>query len=282
MAVNVPVTAPAQRNQPWSMGVTLSIIVLFILVIALVGIFIPTSWRLGDWIAILILLALALVLLGRSVTGYWSGFLIDNRNKMSLARLQLGLWLILISSAFLAASLTNLHINMFSTPLNFSVSTTPSNPLSIAIPPEILAIFGVSATSLVGASAVLNVKNNNGQQIHTHDSRDQAHWNDMFKGDDAVNSDYVDLSKLQMFYITVIMTLVYGVALGMLFFGSGNGVDPRTLAITAFPSLSATMVTLLGISQGGYLVYKAVPRTSIQQPDQGDQSANQGGSQLNQ
>jgi hypothetical protein len=252
MAINVPVEPHAQQRKPYSVGLTLSIIVLIILVIALIGIFVPTSMRLAIWIGMLILFTLFLLVVGRAITGQWTGFLIDNRNKMSLARLQLGLWLILIGSAYLAATLTNLHITMFSTPIN---------ALSITIPPELLALFGVSATSLVGASAILNVKNNNNQQIDINQSRDEAEWYDMFKGDDAANANYLDLSKLQMFYITIILILVYGIALGIMFFGMGDGVDSRTLAITAFPPLSATMVTLLGISQAGYLVYKAVPRS---------------------
>ncbi len=265
MTMNVPVEPHAQQLEPpvpqykpWPVSSTLSIIVLFILVIALIGIFVPTSMRLAVWIGMMILLALFLLVVGRAITGQWTGFLIDNRNKMSLARLQLSLWLILISSAYLAATLTNLHITMFSTPIN---------ALSITIPPELLALFGVSATSLVGATTILNVKNNNSQQIDINQSRDDAEWYDMFKGDDAANSDYLDLSKLQMFYITIILVLVYGIALGIMFFGMGDGVDSRSLAIVAFPPLSATIVTLLGISQAGYLVYKAVPRSVNSPPN---------------
>jgi hypothetical protein len=85
----------------------------------------------------------------------------------------------------------------------------------------------------------------------------------MFKGDDEANANYLDLSKVQMFFFTIILVLIYGVALGTMFMGVGDGVNRTTLAITAFPTLSATMVTLLGISQAGYLAYKAVPRRKV-------------------
>src|SRR5579872_4714700 len=87
----------AQRK-PWHVGSTLSIIVCFVVVIALMGVFAPTSMRLGIWIGTLILLALFLLVLGRGITGQWLGFLVDDRNKMSLARFQIGLWLLLIGS----------------------------------------------------------------------------------------------------------------------------------------------------------------------------------------
>ena len=224
--------------------------------------------RLAVWIVTLGLLTVFLIILGRGITGQWLGFLIDKRNKMSLSRLQLGLWLLLLGSAFLVAALTNLHIVMFSVPVN---------ALSITIPTELLALFGVSATSFAGASVILNAKTNVQQQkdnvpqnqtpqvayrVDQNQTRQEASWYDMFKGDDEANADYLDLSKVQMFFLTIILVLVYGVALGTMFMGVGNGVSPTTLAITAFPTLSATMVTLLGISQAGYLAYKAVPRNS--------------------
>ncbi len=82
----------------------------------------------------------------------------------------------------------------------------------------------------------------------------------MFRGDDVANSAYLDLSKLQMFYFTIVLVLVYGVSLGMLFFDTGSGGNSNPSPITLFPPLSASMVTLLGISQGGYLAYKSIPR----------------------
>jgi hypothetical protein len=269
MATIVPAAPKPPLRQPWNVSSTLGVIVFFIVVIALVGVFAPTSIRLAVWIGTLILLTLFLLVLGRGITGQWLGFLIDKRKKMSLSRLQLGLWLLLLGSAFLVAALTNLHIVMFSVPVN---------ALSITIPPELLALFGVSATSFAGASVILNAKTNVQQQkdytvaqnqtpqvayrVDQNQSPTEASWYDMFKGDDEANADYLDLSKVQMFFLTIILVLVYGVALGTLFMGVGDGVSPTTLAITAFPTLSATMVTLLGISQAGYLAYKAVPRNS--------------------
>jgi hypothetical protein len=208
---------------------------------------IPTSTRLITWMVSLVLLTCIVVIIGRGVTGRWCGFLIDENNKMSLARLQAVLWSLLILSAFLAAALTNLHIEMFS---------NPTGALAITLPAELFALLGISGTSLVGAQFIVYAKSQKLEHIAANAALNQADWYDMFKGDDAANTDYLDLSKLQMFYITIILILVYGIALAAMFMG-GNAKSPL---ITALPSLSAAMVALLAISHAGYLVYKAVPR----------------------
>jgi hypothetical protein len=77
-------------------------------------------------------------------------------------------------------------------------------------------VLGVSATSLVGSPFILRVKSLQ-HKIDTNDHVYEAAWSDMFKGDDDSNSDSVDLSKVQMFYITVTLVLVYGAALATMF-----------------------------------------------------------------
>jgi hypothetical protein len=213
---------------------------------------IPTSDRLWVWIGTLILLTLFVLAVGYSITGGWLGVLIDNRRKISLSRFQTVLWSVLILSALLAAALTNIHL-----------VHNPTDALNISIPPELLAILGIGVTSLVGKSVILNAVKDP-EQVDTNpvitdkDSPDRPSWFDMFKGDDKANANYVDLSKVQMFYFTLILVLVYGVALASMF----TVVDQKHPAISAFPALTPTIVGLLGISQGGYLVYKALPHDS--------------------
>ena len=245
--------ATNSRPSPWRVGTTLSIL-LGLIAISLAGLLIPTSSRLWIWIGALILLALFVIVLGFGITGRWLGLLIDDRRKMSLSRFQTVLWIVLILSAFLAAALTNLPL-----------VSNPIDALSIGIPPELLGILGISMTSLAGAQLILNNKkpgqvDKNGDGT---DPSDRPGWFDMFKGDDVANADYLDLSKVQMFYFTIILALVYGAALGVMFMT----VDPKHPSISAFPALNATIVGLLGISHAGYLTYKAVPRV----PPSGDQ-----------
>jgi len=226
--------------------------VLFVLLVliagsSLAGLLLPTSYRLLAWLITLLLLACFILTLGYGITGSGLGVLIDNRRKMSLSRFQTVLWSILILSALLTAALTNIPL-----------VRNPTDALTIGIPPELLAILGISVTSLVGKSVILNAVKDPAK-VDTNpvsqDPADRPSLYDMFKGDDVANADYVDLSKVQMFYFTLILVLVYGIALASMFMI----VDPKHPTISAFPALTPAIVGLLGISQGGYLVYKAIP-----------------------
>jgi len=77
-----------------------------------------------------------------------------------------------------------------------------------------------------------------------------AHLSDMFKGDEVATGAHLDLSKVQMFYFTLMLVLVYAVALGRMFAVSSG-------KIAAFPDVDASMVALMGISHAGHLVKQA-------------------------
>lgn len=221
-------------------------IILFVLgAIVLVGLLLLVSLRLAIWIGTLLLLTFIVLLAGRVFTEdkNWLGILVDERKKMSLSRFQTILWSVLILSAFLAAAIANLL-----------GANNPTGALSIDIPPELLGILGISVTSLAGAPLILN--NKKPDQVDTNVDGGRPALRDMFKGDDVANCNYVDLSKVQMFYFTIILVLAYGAALVALFMV----VDPRHPAISAFPALNPAIVGLFGISHAGYLTYKAVPR----------------------
>ncbi len=242
----------ATNPKPSSGRGSTPLIILFVLgAIVLVGLLLLASLRLGIWIGTLILLTFIVLLVGRVITGNWLGILIDDRKKMSLSRFQTILWSVLILSAFLAAAISNLR-----------VASNPTDAISISIPPELLGILGISVTSLAGAPLILNNKPP-GRVDRNRDKgpSDRPSWFDMFKGDDVANKDSLDLSKVQMFYFTIILVLVYGAALAAMFMAG----DPGPPIISAFPGMNPTIVGLLGISHAGYLVYKAVPRD--QPPD---------------
>ena len=254
MATNVTPAPPAPASvppKPTPVRVLTTLLILFgLIAVSVVGLFLPTSLRLGTWIGILTLLALFVMVAGRAITGRWLGLFIDDRNKMSLSRFQIVLWSVLIFSAFLATALTNLPL-----------VKNPTAALNISIPPEILTILGISTTSLVGAPLILNNKPENQVDRNgpgTNDPAGQPSWFDMFKGDDTSNANYLDLSKVQLFYSTLILALVYALALG----SQLMVVDPKHPLIDAFPAVNATIVGLFGISHAGYLTYKAAPHTS--------------------
>lgn len=203
----------------------------------LIGLLFPSSLRLFTWIAIFLLLLVSSLIIGQGTTNKWNGLLIDERNKISLSRFQMMLWILIILSAFLTSALINVRIN-------------PLNALAINIPVELLALMGISTTSLVGAPLALSTKRG---QVMSNDTRYDARWSDMFMGEEVANQGRLDVAKVQLFYFTIILAVAYSGALAVMFINT-------SAPINALPSLNDGLVTLLGISHAGYLVNKAVPR----------------------
>lgn len=83
-----------------------------------------------------------------------------------------------------------------------------------------------------------------------------ASFADMFEGNEVGNAAHVDLSKVQMFFFTVVIAVAYVFALWDVM-----STDAIYGANFAFPAVSDGMVALLGISNAGYLAAKGVDHT---------------------
>lgn len=260
------------------------VVVLFSLAgIALAELLLANNVNIGDarlwaWITSMILVSLALIMLGWCINGRWYGLLIDARNKASLARLQLVLWTAVLIPAIAAAGLTNWV-------------TSGSDALKITIPDTVLAVLGISLGVAAGTPLIMSAKQSVSSQagangnpstqttpaapsrsdpavkaladsgvtgadrngaVLVKDSPDSAQLLDLFRGDDVSNGAYLDVSKVQMFYITAILVFIYALMLG-------SSLSASTRAFDKLPDFNAGMLTLLAISHGGYLTYKAVP-----------------------
>ena len=211
------------------------------------------------------LTAFEFMALGFVIRGRASGVLIDARNCMSLSRLQMCGWTVLVLSAvFVVAA--------------YNVSSGVDKPLNIVIPYELLIAMGISATSLVAAPAVLSVKAsqdpsqgdldnaagklniadtadipNNGKVMGNISSND-ASYIDLFTGDDVSNFDSPDIGKIQQILITLLLLSVYGAAVVSSFIGGG--------ARYSLPTIDNGFIWLLGVSNVSYLAYKAAPHPS--------------------
>lgn len=259
--LNLSLSQPV-RWTPWH-----SLALLFILAaMLLLELLLPLSLRLWAWLGSVGLLLMFGLIAGHGVAGVWLGLLIDSRNKVSLSRLQMTLWTVLILSAFLTAALSNMDEGH-------------PDPLDITIPPELWLLMGITTTALVGSPLIVNLKKaqpvdeEQKAQVLTRLKRwmvdtdqitvqgrmvvnelpEAAGWWDLFAGSETDNAGQLDLSKLQMFFFTIILILAYGSALAGLF---GSGADK----IEALPALNAGMLALLGISHAGYLAHKALPQ----------------------
>jgi len=239
--------------------------VAIVFAIPIIGLLVPG--RFLGWVLTLGLLALFTFIAGKGITGLWRGALIDERNKISLSRLQLVLWALLVLSAYLTAAFGNL-------------TSDYADALAISIPGDLWILMGISTTSLVG-SPLLKSNKTRSTPDHAQEQRTRAllvsqgvddhkvkteglivvnaeprdaNWSDLFKGEESGNAGLLDVAKIQLFYFTVIVVIAYAAALGHMFW-------TNAVPFEAFPDLSSGMIALLGISHGGYLTNKAIPHS---------------------
>ncbi len=190
------------------------------------------------WLATLgFLFGIALVT-GRVVTGDWRGILVDTRNKLSIARLQLLLWTAFILSAYLAVALAN-------------VAAGAANPLGISVPEGLWAAMGVSTASLAAAPYVLNRQPG---KLATNASPETASWRDLVSDEVDGFDHLVDLGKLQMVLVTGVLLVAYAVALA-------DRLRAGPAVVHSLPAVNDAFVILLGISHAGYLAKKRAPRS---------------------
>lgn len=154
-------------------------IIVFIVLVVFIGLssWIPIHLR---WIIMIALHTWFIVIISQHVTGHeieenngrkrfvpgrFAGALIDNRNKMSLSRLQITLWTILIFSVITVIGLDR-SIPVLEGRVSQIAGETSSTEsarelhgaLNIAFPGELLAALGISTTSLAAASLIKSGK----------------------------------------------------------------------------------------------------------------------------
>jgi hypothetical protein len=97
--------------------------------------------------------------------------------------------------------------------------------------------------------------------LATNKTPQEAQWSDIFKKEKSGEQELVDLSKVQMFFFTIAVIFAYATALNSLMQQTSLVENPFGVVLPAF---SASLVILLGVSHGGYLVTKNtdLPSTS--------------------
>jgi len=252
--------------------------ILILVLIGFVGFWVAKYNGLMAWLLTMGLMTAMVISAGKDIQGFFFGFLIDERNRYSLSRLQTLVWTILILSAYLTAVFINLRSNA-------------TDGLAIAIPEQLWVLMGISVTSLLGSPLLVNQKRKEGDEgelvneaalkqatvagspqavesameVVTLDGEivlkqdpQQATWSDLFKGEAANNHKYLDISRVQMFFFTFILVVAYGFYLGQMFAGYSDGEGFEN-SISSLPAFSSGMIALLGISHTAYLGNKTVP-----------------------
>jgi len=240
-------------------------IVLIAIELAVVAHF-GTLYRGYAFLGTVFLLAVELAVIGWLVNNRPIGAFVDNRNRISLSKLQAGAWTVIVLAGLSTAAIFNL--------LAQGSDSGTVNNLNVTIPGELLLAMGISATSLVATPGILSLKED---QTPTDDQMAQAaqkmnvaqippgrgavaakpdpsdaSWADLVTGDEVGNAGTPDLGKIQQLLITLLLLGSYAVYIFMNFQASAA-------PISALPALDKSFVWLLGISHASYLAYKAAP-----------------------
>ncbi|WP_353230310.1 hypothetical protein [Novosphingobium sp.] len=238
------------------------------------------QWGVGyrgvTFVGVMVIVAVELAVIGALVNGRPIGAFIDNRNRISLSKLQAGAWTVVV----LAALATAAAFNMVA-PDNGTGYVTA---LAVTIPGDLLLAMGISATSLVASPALLSLKagetpstqavDQAAIKMNRTDGTDvpangkvamkalasEASWADLVTGEEVGNVGYPDLGKIQQVLITALLLGCYTAYIYTAFSRT------TTLAIHSLPLLDTSFVGLLALSHGTYLAYKAVPHTGTGKP----------------
>jgi hypothetical protein len=232
------------------------------------GLLIIYKHILTGWIMTILATCTMMAGIGLLINNCKMGVFITPQNVLSLSRLQMSAWTCLILSALFAAAISN---------LSFSFDSA----LNIEIPENLLWLMGISTTSLIGSPLISNSKartpaNSNEAkenlslkaqqsdlnvsqvnatgQLQGYSSPSCATWSDLFSGVEVGNTQVVDLSRVQMAYVTALILSVYAIMLGGKFYSN-------TGQYVALPDINAYMVGLIAISHAGYLTLKAIPNS---------------------
>lgn len=229
-------------------------------VLALIGAAAANAWLMsvvGATSVWLVTLAASVALagcIGKAINGRWAGVVVSGTNRISLSRLQMLAWTLLILSALITAGSHNLYAGY------------DASSLDIALDPHLLIVMGIATTSLVATPAVLSLRSGDGGAtiLATKDSPAEASWLDIFRSDMADSADLPDLSKIQQFLVTLAVLSGYAVMIGQRFAAlTGCMGTNANCRFAQFPPLGEQIVWLIGISHAGYVAYKAATKPTL-------------------
>lgn len=119
----------------------------------LIGFTVTNVGPVALWGLAALILLILLVLAGREINGLWAGALIDSRNKISLSRLQITLWTVMVLSAFLTMALPRVVAMT-----GKGATLTQQQALDISFPEQLILAMGISAVSFAGSNLIKSSK----------------------------------------------------------------------------------------------------------------------------
>lgn len=184
------------------------------------------------------------VVVGVAVRGTAGGVLIDTRGLYSLTRIQLSMWTIAILPLVVAVLIAR-------------SAQRGVDPLDFTVPPEVLALMGVSVGSATVSTAIKAHKNRARAPYVAAAPDGGARLVQAVLVEEGPSADEtVDIAKLQGLLVTVVLVAAYVLLAWHLYSGRGAPVISGPRKITTLPTLDKSFVTLLAISHAGYLGVK--------------------------
>jgi hypothetical protein len=237
-----------------------SVTVLLLLALVICGWWVENIKTVGHlktpWVVVMAVLVVLCAFAGYLVNGRIDGILIDDRNRISLARFQWVMWLIIIGAGYFTVAVWDIA----------NIGDLPE------IDQQTLILLGIVSGSAVVSTALVNNKkaqpnvpqapvaaNDAPVQVGAADANatvQEASWADLYMGDDAANRYVVDISRLQKLIFTVILALAYLTWLWRIF----SQDSPLPLEMPPIDS-DSSFNWLLGISHLAYQLGKATPKT---------------------
>jgi hypothetical protein len=200
---------------------------------------VPTIPVLWFWIFNFIVFVVDGLVIGYCFTGRWLGIFINERKLMSISRVQVALWTLLVLSTLFTIFVIRFRSGV-------------QDPINVGIDLHLWAVMGISLGSFAGKTAIIGKKAARGVRLIVRTDTSTTTLMDIFRSDEDQNKDIADIGKVQMFFFTLITIIPYAFAIWMMFGQTGIG------SITSLPPLTDAVVAILGISHAGMLGNSAV------------------------
>jgi len=234
---------------------------------------------------LLLSITLLCIAVGLGQTGRVFGIWISPQNRVSLGRMQVTLWTVVILGTYAAIALFN--VGMLGELVRNAVAAGDEQAVTGLVTfPEIsstiLALLGISVGTAMLSAVIKSVKPSIADAATGAPDAKVTRWTDLmsqgplerrpspkyasladiFMGEQEDNKSQIDISRFQNVVITLILVCGYLV----LIFGFAreataaliiDHVAHGTSLFPKMPPVSGSFVTLVGVSQGTYLLTKA-------------------------
>ena len=252
------------RGKAWG-SLTLLLLILLAACAVWIGKSTDHSQLRWQYIAVTAILVALCIVAGVLVNGRLEGVLIDDRNRMSLARMQWVAWMIVLLGAYFveavwnvahSRSLPEMQIHLFGLLGIISGSSVVSSLIVDAKMRPPVVPSGQPQAVQPQAVQPMAAGDHPGRKgsMDINYKVAEAGWADLYLGEEVANRYVVDVSRLQKLIVTVLLVLAYLIYLWKAF-------SPSLSGELEMPAVGTTFLSLLGISHGAYLASKATPKT---------------------